>query len=302
MQRFDPSGRFETQFAGTDGDCLAACGQPTAMAVTAAGEVLVMLGADGMISRYGSDGRLEQVWGSQGSAPGEFGCAAGISYCVDGPHAMAIGRDGLLYVADTWNDRIEVFTTQGVFIRQWPTPDPDGDEHPDALAVSPNGDVLVSGVASHSVQIYSRTGDLIGQFGQNLCAGPGGDCPLHAGDGETQSPSGLAVAPNGDIYALSCTTKLFNVCDDTTADAGVERFRLGYGGPLAPGSLDANDVTGNVSRTVHSSREKRCSVRIAGIPKPIHDCSGFVRATIRWQQDVEARNTQLGSRSPFQPH
>ena len=46
---------------------------------------------------------------------------------------MAIGRDGLLYVADTWNDRIEVFTTQGVFIRQWPTPDPDGDEHPDAL-------------------------------------------------------------------------------------------------------------------------------------------------------------------------
>ena len=50
VQRFDPSGRFETQFAGTDGDCLAACGQPTAMAVTAAGEVLVMLGAEGTIS------------------------------------------------------------------------------------------------------------------------------------------------------------------------------------------------------------------------------------------------------------
>ncbi|HIQ04412.1 MAG TPA: hypothetical protein EYH31_01805, partial [Anaerolineae bacterium] len=35
------------------------------------------------------------------------------------PRGIAIGSDGRIYVADTFNNRIQQFTTDGVFIRTW---------------------------------------------------------------------------------------------------------------------------------------------------------------------------------------
>ncbi|MGD9099745.1 MAG: hypothetical protein PVF45_04640, partial [Anaerolineae bacterium] len=39
---------------------------------------------------------------------------------LDEPVGLTIGPDNLLYVADTWNQRIQVFTLDGAFVRQWP--------------------------------------------------------------------------------------------------------------------------------------------------------------------------------------
>jgi uncharacterized protein (TIGR03663 family) len=39
---------------------------------------------------------------------------------LDEPVGLAIGADGLLYVADTWNRRVQVLTLEGTFVRQWP--------------------------------------------------------------------------------------------------------------------------------------------------------------------------------------
>src|SRR5205814_763358 len=50
-----------------------------------------------------------KCWGSPGSEPGQFARI----------RAMALGPDGLLYVADACNHRIQVFTTEGTLVRLW---------------------------------------------------------------------------------------------------------------------------------------------------------------------------------------
>ena len=48
-------------------------------------------------------------WGSEGSGPGQF----------LNPRGIAVDLDGLVYVADTGNDRVHKYTSSGVFILEW---------------------------------------------------------------------------------------------------------------------------------------------------------------------------------------
>ena len=57
-------------------------------------------------------GRLEAVWGRRGISDGR----------LQKPRAMAIDRDDHLYIVDM-TARIQVFTTDGRFLRGWQTPD-----------------------------------------------------------------------------------------------------------------------------------------------------------------------------------
>src|SRR5262245_57646757 len=57
-------------------------------------------------------------WGGFGTAPGQF----------DSPQAIAVGRNGHLYVADSGNHRVQEFTNTGELVRVWghPSEDPRG--------------------------------------------------------------------------------------------------------------------------------------------------------------------------------
>jgi tripartite motif-containing protein 71 len=48
-------------------------------------------------------------WGSQGSEDGQF----------DGPTGISTDSQGMVYVADTGNNRIQKFDSNGVFILKW---------------------------------------------------------------------------------------------------------------------------------------------------------------------------------------
>jgi DNA-binding beta-propeller fold protein YncE len=65
-------------------------------------------------------GKVVRRWGKPGSGPGEFKFIPGDpttpSYVQGG---IAVGADGKVYVADSGNARVEVFTPQGQFIRQF---------------------------------------------------------------------------------------------------------------------------------------------------------------------------------------
>jgi len=87
--------------------------QPNDVLVAPNGDVFVADGhpanGNNRIVKYSSDGRYLMEWGETGSNPGEFRT----------PHALAMDDDGLLYVGDRSNRRIQVFEQDGTFVRDF---------------------------------------------------------------------------------------------------------------------------------------------------------------------------------------
>ena len=61
------------------------------------------------IHKYSPDGRLIFSWGQSGNGPSEFNIA----------HNIGTDRDGLVYLADRENHRVQVFNPDGRFMGQW---------------------------------------------------------------------------------------------------------------------------------------------------------------------------------------
>jgi hypothetical protein len=61
------------------------------------------------ILKYTGDGRLVREWGSAGTGPGEFQL----------PHSIVVA-DGVVYVADRENGRVQLFDLDGKYLREWP--------------------------------------------------------------------------------------------------------------------------------------------------------------------------------------
>ena len=66
-------------------------------------------GENQRISKFDADWHFVKCWGSPGSGDGQFARA----------RALALGPDGLLYVADSCNHRVQVFTRDGELVRIW---------------------------------------------------------------------------------------------------------------------------------------------------------------------------------------
>ncbi len=60
------------------------------------------------VAKYDADGNWVGSWGERGSGPGEFRL----------PHGIAADDQGRIYVADRSNNRIQVFESDGAFVRQ----------------------------------------------------------------------------------------------------------------------------------------------------------------------------------------
>jgi len=88
--------------------------QPNDVAVAANGDVFVAQGhtpgpnGDARVLKFDKDGRFIKSWGGKGKAAGQFEVA----------HGIAFDAKGLLWVADRENQRIQVFDTDGTFVRE----------------------------------------------------------------------------------------------------------------------------------------------------------------------------------------
>jgi len=113
--KFSPEGvvllRLGT--AGVAGRTRTTLDQPNDVLTAPNGDIFVADGHPGngnnRIVKYASDGRYLMEWGETGSNPGEFRT----------PHALAMDDDGLLYVGDRSNRRIQVFEQDGTFVRDF---------------------------------------------------------------------------------------------------------------------------------------------------------------------------------------
>jgi sugar lactone lactonase YvrE len=90
------------------------------------------------------------------------------------PTGVAVDKDGNLYVADTLNDRIEVFDADGQFLRTWGK-NGDGPGYfarPKGVAIDSDGHVWVADGMQDRVQVFTNEGQLcIAMGGHGLLPG-----------------------------------------------------------------------------------------------------------------------------------
>ena len=143
------------------------------------------------VHKYTSEGKFLFSWGESGTDPGQFNIV----------HNIAVDSQGLVYVADRENHRIQIFNCQGEFITQWVN-----FSRAAAICISKvNGQEYVfvgeyfGGIASNDigsklgprVSILDLEGNVIARLGRETYGSQ---------TGRFYCPHGISVDSRGDIY------------------------------------------------------------------------------------------------------
>ena len=226
VQVFSESGEFLAMWSTPD----AKTGTPTAIGFRD-GRVIIPDTHYSRILEYSPEGKLLEQWGSYGSGPDQFIYPTGVAFGPGGSYyfseygenaervhvfdatrkfarqwgehgdqpgqfnrAMAIATNtvnGLVYVSDTANHRVQCFTPEGTLVRiiGEPGTGPGQLKFPYAMALGPDGTCYACEYGNHRVSRFDLEGKLISTFG-----GPG------RGLGEFNDPRGVAIAADGTVY------------------------------------------------------------------------------------------------------
>ena len=204
----DPVPAASVTELGGAGDAAGQFAQPADVSVDKNGTLYVVDTLNHRIERRTADGQW-QTLGKQGTGKGEFGNPRSDTYQNDdGPWGIAVDDAGNIYVADTWNGRIQVFDKNLTYVRDWGQGEFFG---PRDLAIDAQGNVLVVDTGNKRVAKYSPDGKLIQAYGK---AGSGqGKFVSGSGPGEFNEPSSISIAPNGDIYVGDFWNKRIQIFD-----------------------------------------------------------------------------------------
>lgn len=173
---------------------------PITMAISSEGVVMVSeYYAAYRIRLFKTDGSNYREWGSVGSNAGQF----------DGTSGMAINPivgTNEIYVADTYNKRIQVFDLEGKFIRQWQET---GNTGSIALHVN-NGALEVYVAVGNCVRVEDATGHILldTHGNQRVLCGTG-----IKGQGGIYWLVKVAVSPQGEIYIATNGPQVSNPSD-----------------------------------------------------------------------------------------
>jgi peptidylamidoglycolate lyase len=163
---------------------------PTDVGFAADGSIYVGDGyGNSRVAKFSATGKFLLDWGHKGSAPGEF----------DNPHSVSVDAQGLVYVADRGNSRIQVFNSSGKLLKAWKSdelgrpwsltigPDNllyvvDGGDMVKAPTQSDRGQILKLDLSGKVLARWSRFGNYDGQiyWGHDITVGRDG--AVYVGD------------------------------------------------------------------------------------------------------------------------
>jgi len=129
--------------------------RPTDIAWDPAGNSYISDGyGNSRVVKIDKNGNWVKSWGQRGTAPGEFNT----------PHTIATDAQGNVYVGDRGNKRIQVFDTEGRFLREFPT-----GGAPWAMCITPGSTQYLYSSDAMPGKIYKLdlSGKLLGEFGTN---------------------------------------------------------------------------------------------------------------------------------------
>ncbi len=198
--------------------------EPRGAAVDDRGRLWIADFGNSRLRVFDRDGGRLGGWGGRGA--GEFGFR---ELC-----GVAIRGDAL-YVADTWNGRVQAYTVEGIL--RGTASELYG---PRGITVAPDGRVWVTDTGNHRVVSYGpllNDVKIVGQKG--------------SGPGEFASPIGIAASPGGEIFVADTGNRRIQVL---APDGGLRRVLpfSGWGENVEPGL--AIDSDGTIYATDPGSR------------------------------------------------
>ena len=159
-------------------------------------------------------------WGKSGTGNGQF----------RGPFGIATDRSGTVYVADTDNNRVQVFSAGGAFLRKWGATGSGNGQFLSAqdVAVDPQGGVWVADYRNDRVQKFSSSG----AFQLSIAA--------------TQ-PTGVGVDADGNLFVQEASGRVTRYEKASDYTPGTSWKAGGKGGDLevaSDGTVFAADPGG----------------------------------------------------------
>lgn len=181
---YDVEGNQLRQFGGNAGDQPGQFGYVSDVVQDADGYYYVSeFGQNDRVTKLAPDGQVVGCWGRSGVEPGNF----------QRIRALAIGPDGLVYVCDACNHRVQVFTRAGELVRiiGGEGSGPGQFHYPSDVAFGPDGSLYVVERVNARVQKLTPTGEPLGMWGS------GG-----RGPGQLADPWALVVDRFGRVHVI----------------------------------------------------------------------------------------------------
>jgi DNA-binding beta-propeller fold protein YncE len=175
-------------FISKEGSAPGDLSAPRGMDIAFDGTIYVADSRNHRIQQFSPDGLLLNTWGRyanvlEGEAPGGT---------FNEPWDVAVAEDGSFFVADTFNHRIQKFSSTGKFIKMWGVfaqgDSPDSFWGPRGIALDQDGKVYVTDTGNKRVVVFDSNLNYLAQFG-------GGGFEA----GQFDEPVGISVNSTGQI-------------------------------------------------------------------------------------------------------
>jgi DNA-binding beta-propeller fold protein YncE len=204
VRKFDPAGQLLLTIGteGSSGTGEKQFNRPADVAFGAAGEIYVADGyGNSRVMKFDRQGKFLKSWGEKGTAAGQF----------DLPHSIAVGPDKRIYVCDRYNERLQIFDSEGRHQATWSGFVPAG------IAFDRAGKLFISDGVS-KVLLIDGQGKIAKWWGTppeelGLTAGQKTVPPIPNPGGFRFAPHLISVDAQGNLYLADVPNQMLHKLD-----------------------------------------------------------------------------------------